>query len=335
MPAKLNRLLVFAVCLALVLSMPAEALNVDRQSSLTLRYSPYGINTEGAEFSLYQVALLDEDGKYTLTDDFDDYGLDVSGLTSGTAHMLANTLEAYVLRDKPQPAAKGAMGGDNSLLFSELQVGLYLAIGSPYHKGNYIYYAYPVAVSLPTNGEYDLDASPKYKRSPIVLSEKPSTTKLTALKLWQDEGHEAQRPVGINVQLLKDGEVCDTVTLSGENNWRYEWKGLNPKYRWDAVEETVPEGYTALISREGDTVAITNSYVPPVPGGSTGSHEPDEELEYDEFTRPVSGSSNLYHDKLPQTGMLWWPVPLMAGAGVVLFSAGWMLDRKRDEDDEE
>ena len=28
--------------------------------------------------------------------------------------------------------------------------------------------------------------------------------------------------------------------------------------------------------------------------------------------------------KLPQTGMLWWPVPLLAVAGVALFLAGWI-----------
>lgn len=31
---------------------------------------------------------------------------------------------------------------------------------------------------------------------------------------------------------------------------------------------------------------------------------------------------------LPQTGMLMWPIPLMAMAGLVLFSAGWSLEKK-------
>lgn len=31
---------------------------------------------------------------------------------------------------------------------------------------------------------------------------------------------------------------------------------------------------------------------------------------------------------LPQTGMLMWPIPLMAMAGLVLFAAGWSLDKK-------
>ena len=31
---------------------------------------------------------------------------------------------------------------------------------------------------------------------------------------------------------------------------------------------------------------------------------------------------------LPQTGMLMWPIPLMAMAGLVLFAAGWSLEKK-------
>lgn len=31
---------------------------------------------------------------------------------------------------------------------------------------------------------------------------------------------------------------------------------------------------------------------------------------------------------LPQTGMLMWPIPLMAMAGLVLFAAGWRLEKK-------
>ena len=37
---------------------------------------------------------------------------------------------------------------------------------------------------------------------------------------------------------------------------------------------------------------------------------------------------------LPQTGQLWWPVPMLAGAGVLLLLAG-LIQRRRGEYDEE
>lgn len=37
---------------------------------------------------------------------------------------------------------------------------------------------------------------------------------------------------------------------------------------------------------------------------------------------------------LPQTGQLWWPVPLLAAAGMTLFAAGWVLTRSKGQRDE-
>ncbi len=43
--------------------------------------------------------------------------------------------------------------------------------------------------------------------------------------------------------------------------------------------------------------------------------------------RPPSPKHN---ERLPQTGQLWWPVPILAFAGLVFFGYGWK--RKRDEE---
>ncbi|KIR03186.1 hypothetical protein P261_02001 [Lachnospiraceae bacterium TWA4] len=32
--------------------------------------------------------------------------------------------------------------------------------------------------------------------------------------------------------------------------------------------------------------------------------------------------------RLPQTGLLWWPVPILACAGLVLFMIGWIIKRR-------
>ncbi len=44
---------------------------------------------------------------------------------------------------------------------------------------------------------------------------------------------------------------------------------------------------------------------------------------------PPSGG----YSKLPQTGQLNWPVPVLAMSGLVLFSIGWLLTRDKHEED--
>lgn len=62
------------------------------------------------------------------------------------------------------------------------------------------------------------------------------------------------------VQLLRDGEVYDTVTLSSDNNWRYTWPELSADHHWQVVEHRTPEDYTVLIEREGITFVMTNTH---------------------------------------------------------------------------
>ena len=39
----------------------------------------------------------------------------------------------------------------------------------------------------------------------------------------------------MEIELLKDGEIYDTVILSGDGNWRYEWKNL-PEFNADGTK---------------------------------------------------------------------------------------------------
>ena len=67
------------------------------------------------------------------------------------------------------------------------------------------------------------------------------------------------------------------------------------------------EGYTTQIAREGLTFVVTNT------GTGPASTPPPK--------TPMP-------DRLPQTGQLWWPVPLLLAAGLVLVIAG-LLRRRR------
>ena len=76
------------------------------------------------------------------------------------------------------------------------------------------------------------------------------TTEITVTKLWLDgEDADGARPEGIEVQLLANGDVYDTVELNDGNGWSHTWEDLT-KYDADgseieytAEETDVPEGY--------------------------------------------------------------------------------------------
>ena len=132
------------------------------------------------------------------------------------------------------------------------------------------------------------------------------------MKVWNDAGQKHDRPEKITVQLLKNGEVYDTVILNERNSWRYIWNDL-PKYdknglpiEWRVVELT-PEGYTVSITQESGTFVVTNT--PKQPSVTPPTDQPKEPT-------------------LPQTGELWWPVPVLAAAGLLLIAAGAGKKRK-------
>lgn len=78
---------------------------------------------------------------------------------------------------------------------------------------------------------------------------------LTARKVWT--GDTENHPDSVQVQLLKNGEVFDTQTLSAANQWVYTWGGLDQDDTWD-VQEVAIEGYTTTYTREGNDILITN-----------------------------------------------------------------------------
>lgn len=120
---------------------------------------------------------------------------------------------------------------------------------------------------------------------------------LTVKKVWDDSGKD--RPTSVTVQLYENGTVRDTVTLSAGNNWMYTWNDLAGDSTWDVKERNIPKGYTAYYSRTGNTITVTNTV------------------------------------SLIQTGQLVWPIPVLAGAGVLFFTLGWvMVFAKRKENEE-
>ena len=114
---------------------------------------------------------------------------------------------------------------------------------------------------------------------------------LQVIKAWSDK--IINRPASVTVTLFSGETAVETATLSARNKWSHTWKNLPSNGNWTVVETDVPNGYTAMYSRHGNTIVITN----------------------------VSS--------LLQTGQLNWPIFVLLGAAVVFLAAGVFMKHKK------
>ena len=80
--------------------------------------------------------------------------------------------------------------------------------------------------------------------------------KVSVTKRWVLDNDSATQPV--KVQLLKDGTVFDTITLTEETNWTYHWNYLSKGPKW-TVKEITPDGFTSSVTKNGNNYTITNT----------------------------------------------------------------------------
>lgn len=333
----LRRLKKLLTCLLLVLLLlPGSALArglVDTQetAALTIRYPVAGVT-----FRLYRVADISHTGVFTLAEDFKDSGVSMDQKDQEGWKGTAAALDAWTAREGKNPDVSGKTGQDGTLTVSDLTLGMYLVTWDRHTSGGYIYTPDPFLVSVPGLDEnddwvYRVTVEPKYGKTPGGGGNS-GTVDRKVLKVWEDGDQETTRPESVRVQLLRDGKVYDTVTLNAGNGWRHTWRDLSNRYTWQVVEEDVPDGYTVTVNREGITFVVTNTvetYIPdePTPEGPGEPPAPDEpggETEIPDEPEPQGPA-------LPQTGVLWWPVPLLACGGMALFLAGWARRRSEEE----
>ena len=286
MVKKLNRLSALLMSIILfALAFPTVAfaagkIITDQPVSLTIHYKDGSTAISNADFKIYKVADVDEYSGLSLTSDFEKYKNTVSGLadldslTQEQWTTLAATLKGYISKDRITPSANGRTDSNGDLTISDLQVGLYLVIGSRVTESNYYTYsALPFMILLPdadsakNEWNYDVTAVPKYSKDYNPPEDDDVYITRKVIKIWDDSGYETIRPSEVIVQLLKDGAVYDTQTLNKDNNWRYAWDNLNADYEWEVIEKEI-EGYAVSITRSGITFTVTNKYVVPIVGNN-------------------------------------------------------------------
>lgn len=400
---QMSSLLFVLGCMCMLLPVQVSAagkIDTDKKGSLTITYTHESAPVAGVQFDLYKVADVDAYAEYTLAGDFKTYPVELKVQDSSEWKTLAETLSAYADRDQVAAAASGKTDEKGQLVFADQKPGLYLAVGRTLTDDTYTYTTEPFLVALPgedsaaNDWNYDVTVEAKHTREE---NPKEETVEAKVLKVWKKDTKES-RPEKVVVELLKDGEVYDKVTLNAAGDWKHTWTKL-PRYNdkgkqitWKVTEQAVDD-YKVKITKEGSTFVVTNTYSPEEPSDGTLTRKvqkvwsdsgytdkrPDSikvsllkdgqvydtqtlsddnswsytwdglaktdsdgseiswslsEASVSGYTASVTQSedtfvlTNTYNaSKLPQTGLLWWPVPVLAAAGLLLLIIGLLIKR--------
>lgn len=300
-------MLIILFCASAKVFAVSEKIDPERESSLEIIFREGEKNLSGAEFSVYLIANITENGEFVVTEEFKDFNVNIVGKNDEAWRELASALEGFVYQNGFVAAAKGKTDSEGILVLGGLKPGLYLVIGNPLSLDGCTYFAETAIIQIPALDnenniwDYDISIKPKYSSVPDLEPDSFITRKV--LKIWNDKGYESNRPKEITVYLFCDGKIYDTVILNEDNNWRYTWEKLEEGHQW-LVSENNPEGYTVRITKEGITFVIENSIEKPKP-----PEKPEPPKDPDE-------------PKLPQTGQLWWPVPVLFGMGLLFVAVG-------------
>ena len=279
----------------------AGPIDLEQKASLTISYKEDDQPFEDVEFSIYQLATVDEYATFTNLEEFNLYNFEISGENDEVWKDIAFAVEGYIYLEEIAPTATAKTNKDGIIEFKDLPLGLYLVIGKNHQKDEFIYSVDSFLVMLPTTDvltnewNYNLQVKPKIEKKEEIKIEK------NVIKVWNDQGYKNKRPSEIEVTLLCDGEFYDKVILSEKNNWRHTWGELSIKHKWNVVEKEISK-YEVSIIVDGNTFIIKNTYVdtPPPPPG------------------------------LEDTGVTWWPVPVLFSLGVLFIFIGSVTKRKEN-----
>lgn len=327
-------------CMLLVGQMLVITASAARKINLTVDYKYEDLPLSQAQFDIYKIATVNGNGEIKPISPFSYYALDFSKTDNETMHSLALTMASYIARDGIMPYDSAVTDADGKAAFPNNRTGitggLYLVIGHDTTVNGVKYTTEPFITQLPAKGadgtaNYDVTARPKASDT-----DQAGRGKLKVLKVWDDNG-STNRPDEITVDLIKDGKVADSVVLNNENFWRHTWNNLDKESRYYVAERGAPDGYTVLMSFEGITFIITNTKETPDEPTTVPDETdtPEDTTSSDDTTHSEESTTGDKKPNLPQTGMLRWPVPYLACAGLVLFMAGWVRHRKSEIENEE
>lgn len=283
------------------MALAAGPIHTGAVCSLSVSFRPEGKDAEGVRFYAWRVADVSFACAFTPREDFASFS-PMSMLADPDAEsyrILSTMLPGYIAENAIAPDAEAKTDAQGTAVFTDLPVGLYLVTGDVYAANRQFHTPEAFMICLPNRLEddswqYDVAVEEKY-----ISCSDSADVDISVVKIWSDSATNAHSTDSVVVCLYDGDKLYDTQTLSKENSWTYRWEGLYGGTTWNLSELKYPAGYTPKVERRGNLFVVTN-------------------------TKPADKAPG----RLPQTGQLWWPVPVLLAGGALLLVLG-CVKRKR------
>ena len=254
----------------------SKPIATEKECALTISYCCDSFALTNSAIKLYKIATASADCRYTLTAPYQASGLVLNGVQSTTEwNIIRSTLETYILANALQPDMTATTDENGQVNFSGLKTGLYLAVSESANQEDLHYYFDSALVLLPGLGtdnhwQYQVTVNAKGTLLPPITPDEDMQYKV--VKLWKGDESNSNRPESIEVEIFRNGESCNTIFLSEENNWSYTWSTPKDGAVWKVVERNVPDGYTMTVEERDGAFVLTNTATTPpdTPPAQTG-----------------------------------------------------------------
>ena len=293
----------FSAVVIFILSCFSVAAKTNTSATMTLICKKDNTILTGMNWDIYYIGQRTEN-TYTLEGAFADYPVSIDATSTDSMVNAAATLENYAVVDHIPYTNAGIIDADGYLKFTGLASGLYLVSGNVFNQGVVFYQPTPVLVEINLEFEkpdIDLIVYPKIKYALLSEIDMNNIVK----KLWIDS-KETHEP--IDVDIYKNGDFYESVTLSEENKWSYNWTATEYA-QWRVREVNAPPEYSVNYKSDNGKFIIENTFhgVEPTTVVTT--------------TAPPT--------VLPQTGQMWWPVFVLGFGGIILIIIGLSVKGKK------
>ena len=130
-----------------------------------------------------------------------------------------------------------------------------------YKAGNKINYTIK---EEPIGNDYITDITGSAKDGfKVINTRQPEKVAVLGVKTWEDKNNQdGKRPKEIKINLLKNGAVVETKTITEKDGWKWEFENLDKYANGEAINYTITEekveGYTTEITGHN----VKNSYTP-------------------------------------------------------------------------
>ncbi len=318
---KVHKLFVIAfwACLLLVQSFRIMPVSGEENGIITIK-----CDKEGMQWELYKISEVTEDGKLKPIEVFSGFKIPDFLHYEEEIQDLAYTLENYITLIHPEAVQSGKINNDGELVFSGLEEGWYIAVPKRIITVDAEYVASSSLICITGKHLYssvwgtNITIVPKVNKFP-----REKFPKKDVIIQFFHEKSDYQSVEEIVVEIYHDGKIYDHVVLDEGNNWSYIVPDVpDDDSEWVITQENTPDKVYPLFDRETVMIKDKPTYIISV---WNRKEEPDYSIN-DGEDKPESSSGD--ENYLPQTGQLWWPVPILTSGGLLTVCLGVVLKRK-------